>query len=158
MLVRAKLKDYGEVIRNVSGPCNRPRGQLCHIVPKFSFITSKASRQKFDLQCGESNCASMNVVYVLWCIICWLQYVGQTNNLRLRLNNYESCARNARFVRDSVFRLYEHYRSNPKHSFNCTVLQAMYSCDSTWLKRLESKWIHRLRTFDPWALNMRNDL
>ena len=157
-LVRAKLKDHGEIISNVSGPCNRPRCELCHIVPKCNFVTSKASGQKFGLQCGESNCASMNVVYVLWCTICGLQYVGQTNNLRLRLNNHKSCARNVGVVKDSVFRLYEHYRANPEHSFNCTVLQTIHSYDSTCLKRLESKWIHRLRTFYPLGLNMRNDL
>ena len=40
------------------------------------------------------NCDSSNVVYLLECTVCGVQYVGSTcTPFRLRFNNYKACSR-----------------------------------------------------------------
>ena len=40
------------------------------------------------------NCDSSNVVYLLECTVCGVQYVGSTcTSFRLRFNNYKACSR-----------------------------------------------------------------
>ena len=40
------------------------------------------------------NCDSSNVVYLLECTVCTVQYVGSTcTPFRLRFNNYKACSR-----------------------------------------------------------------
>ena len=159
-LVRAKVPpvESGNTPANVCGPCNKPRCQLCAIITPKTSIVSSATGRKYLLFCGvNADCSSENCVYCLTCLSCRLQYVGCTNNLRLRLNNHKSCVRTKKVARTTdCFLLYKHFRDFPDHSFDCTILECVTG--SGVLTQIESRWIYKLRTFSPLGLNMRDDV
>ena len=43
---------------------------------------------------SSGNCNSENCIYIITCIKCKIYYVGQTNNMRLRINNHKSYIKN----------------------------------------------------------------
>ena len=74
-------------------PCRKSRCQVCKVMCSattfISLVTNKEYRINFSL-----NCDSSNVVYVLECSVCGVQYVGSTcTSFRVRFNNYKSCNR-----------------------------------------------------------------
>ena len=57
-------------------------------------VVSTSTGREHKVRCGEdANCKATMVVYCLTCSVCGMQYVGQTENLRKRLNNRKSCIR-----------------------------------------------------------------
>ena len=55
----------------------------------YSDIDSREYRINYSF-----NCDSLNVVYLLQCTVCGVQYVGSTcTPFRLRFNNYKACSR-----------------------------------------------------------------
>ena len=88
-LVRARFSH--SVVLNSCGPCNgNTRCQLCAFLPHQVSITSY-SGVVFQLKCGRyADCNSKYVVYCITCKICRFQYVGCTNNFRLRANQHKS--------------------------------------------------------------------
>ena len=120
----------------------------------YIVIVSHTTGQKHRLYCtAGANCSSTNVIYCLECDTCGIQYVGCTNNLRLRLNNHKSCIRLHKEHRSTdIFRIYQHYRVSDGHYFKCTVLESRPDTDT--LKHFESRWIYKLRTIHPSGLNI----
>ena len=153
-LVRAKINTRRNFVPPSCGPCNRPRCQLCSLIPECTYIVSHTTGQKHRLYCtAGANCSSTNVIYCLTCDDCGIQYIGCTNNLRLRLNNHKSCIRLHKEHRSTdVFRLYQHYRVSAGHYFKCTILESRPDTDT--LKHFESRWIYKLRTIFPSGLNI----
>ena len=151
-LVRAKLPDIDTVGNAVHacGPClGDPRCKICELIPCQTFVQSK-SGQQFRLFCGpHANCNSKQVIYVLSCVSCGLQYVGQTSNLRLRINNHKSCIANGRVPR-GCFRLYDHFAQGGHDGFTVTIVDR---CPSGNLNVRESHWIAKLNSIHPTGLN-----
>ena len=150
-LIRAKLSpitDGNDSNVHSCGPCqNDVRCQLCAIIPHQTSITNQ-SGQTFRLFCGpNADCRSRGVIYVLTCNDCGLQYVGQTTNLRLRLNNHKSCIANGRVPR-GCFRLYEHFAAHS--SFFVTIVD---SCTIGNSDVRESHWMKKLKSVYPSGLN-----
>ena len=74
------------------------------------------------------------------CDVCGLQYVGQTNNIRLRMNRHKSDYRkflNGDFSKSDTSSLYSHLKS---HDFNILKFQI--------LEILENEGLDITKTFD----------
>ena len=76
-------------------PCQKPRCQICPLIDCDHMVTSCSTHQRYRIHCGHATCDTMNVVYLLTCSVCKLQYVGSTTNaFRSRFNNHKSMIRN----------------------------------------------------------------
>ena len=64
-------------ISSGSGPCNTPC--ITSRVMKQTSITTWTTKETFCIR-GRYSCKTKNVVYILSCLKCGLQYVGQTGN------------------------------------------------------------------------------
>ena len=64
------------------------RCQLCTAIVSASCVTSNGKTVHCRIQ--GTNCNTKWAVYVIMCDVCGMQYVGQTNNIRLRMNGHKS--------------------------------------------------------------------
>ena len=67
---------------------------------------------------SNSNCKSINLIYIIYCNKCLYYYIGQTNNFRNRFNAHKRNILLSIFDENSlndVFELYKHF-SLPYHS------------------------------------------
>lgn len=72
--------------------CGKSRCQICKHMQSTALAKSTHSNFKHFIR-EDLNCDSSNVVYMLECGDCGMQYIGQTDNsFRLRFNNHRSHA------------------------------------------------------------------
>ena len=85
-----KTTTQEETVKGVN-PCSDKRCQLCtkKFIVKCDKIHDKNNIIIFHLQ-SQYTCNSKNVIYVLQCASCNELYVGQTENLRNRMNLHKS--------------------------------------------------------------------
>ena len=82
------------------------------------------------------NYNSKWAVYVIMCDVCGIQYVGQTNNIGLRMNGHKSDYRkflNGDFSKSDSSALYSHLKSHDVNIFK--------------FQKLKMKVLNILRTF-----------
>ena len=101
------------------------------------------------------------------CDVCGLQYVGQTNNIRLRMNGHKSDYRkflNGDFSKSDTSSLYSHLKSHDVNILKFQILEILenegfrYTKDirqlETSLDAKERHWIWKLETLTPKGLNV----
>lgn len=124
------------------GPCNKPRCQVCPHMTKTKTASSTASHFSVKLK-GNFNCDSANVVYLLECNTCHLQYIGQTANaFRLRFNNHRAHAKSLPNLPLS------RHVGIPGHSFNnlkVTIIESNFNSNHAREVR-ESYLIFKFKT------------
>ena len=83
LLVRSDLPDPDSILgrrKKIPIPkCNRSRCKHCPKIDKTGSVISTSTGRKYRSQTRVS-CGSRNVIYMLQCNICKLQYVSQTKN------------------------------------------------------------------------------
>ena len=91
-LCRAKLRQTASVNDEPPRPsqCGKSRCKLCLSLICSNYISSTANNKTFKCQNENTSCDSKWIIYVISCPICNLQYVGQSNNLRARMNGHKS--------------------------------------------------------------------
>lgn len=153
MLVRAKVP-LKENIQGKSESCSGKRCGVCPFVRNTSEFTSKDGK-KFSIRKPNLNCNSTNVVYLLTCKTCGVQYVGScATKFRLRFNNYKSC--NDRHFHKIVPQqsLHNHF-DLPGHNafsdFDFTLIDQ--GENETCVRKRERFWQYQLNTFLPQGLN-----
>ena len=102
---------------------------------------------------GKLDCKSKNIIYLLSCADCGIQYVGQTvQPLHFRLNGHRSSVK-----RNVNTFIYQHYNI-PGHNFSDATIQIIdiWDSDCTYdMDTLEDYWIATLCTMYPLGLNDR---
>ena len=101
------------------------------------------------------------------CDLCGMQYVGQTNNIRLRMNGHKSDNRrflNGDFSKSDTSSLYSHLKSHDVKIFKFQILEILeneaikFTKDihqlETNLDANERHWIWKLETLTPQGLNV----
>ena len=136
LLFRAKLYNEGAVIMHNRGctPCG------CTFT---SHLTDKEYKINFPF-----NCDLPNVVYLMECKVCGVQYVCSTcTPFRLRFNNYKACSRRCAIVHVS-----QHFAGKDHHGFlqdiKVTILERMNGNG----RIPESFWQYKLKLSRPGAL------
>ena len=128
---------------------------------KISHFSSTSTGRTHEVK-PFITCSSKGVVYLLQCP-CGLQYVGRTKReLKIRLNEHIAKIRNG-FPNHSVSRHYDlvHHR-NPEG----TLFVGIDKYKPNWrgssltreISKTEMAWIHRLRTYLPYGLNVDTDI
>lgn len=123
-------------------PCGKTRCQVCNHIQTSSCAISTASSFKWTIN-GNFDCDASNVVYLLECGVCNMQYIGQTTTpLRIRFNNHRA------HVRSQPNLPFSKHINQKNHSFDLvklTVLQGGFS-NTREREQRESYFIYKFGT------------
>ena len=157
-LCRAKLQEPQKEAIQIK-PCQGNRCQLCTAFVSASCVTSTSNGRTFHCRNQGTNCNTKWAVYVIMCDVCGMQYVGQTNNIRLRMNGHKSDYRkflNGDFSKSDTSSLYSHLKSHDVKIFKFQILEILdnegfrYTKDirllETSLDAKERYWIWKFET------------
>jgi hypothetical protein len=161
-LCRAKLKNHQEKpVCKPCRPCYKKRCKLCEYLICDNFIISTANRKKFRCFNDNLNCDSTWTIYVIECPCCLKQYVGQTNNLRFRMNGHRSDFNLYKAGKSNKMDnklLYDHLISHNMDHYNIRLVDQVISNEDSNLQQLlnrkEREWIWKLDSLSPNGLNM----
>ena len=145
-------------IRHLAPRCNRfLRCKHCPRMIKSGKVYSHSTGRKYQIP-AKMSCNSSNVIYMLECIKCGIQYVGQTKNKILtRINQHYSTIRTK--AETPVSR---HFNSEcgSDYPFKIYILQHIRANDPDDVAFLRNKWemywIARLHTIVPHGLNIQD--
>lgn len=125
-------------------PCLKPRCFVCKAMRDTSKASSTQSNFSINIR-GNLTCDSPNVVYLLECNVCGMQYIGQTETpFRIRFNNHRAHAKSAPNLPLSK------HLNLPGHSFDklsVTLLETGFKSNREREQR-ESYLIHRFNTLE----------
>ena len=152
-LVKAKLPVKREV--GFSEECRKKRCGVCPFIKTSSTFTDRNASREYKIM-SKMNCDSKNVVYLVQCKTCNIQYVGSASTkFRQRFNNYKSC-----------FRKCNSGQIAPQMSFHSHFCQSDHHGMEDWsyilidqtqtfqtLRQREQFWQEKLQTFQPYGLN-----
>ena len=138
---------------NLTVMCHNRKCGTCRFIDKNSFITSTVNKKVFYSEINQGstfNCNSKNVIYLINCQTCGLQYVGQTRRtLKERFGRHKA---NLRDDKEKNF-LYTHYRTEGHNLFSMKI-KILQQCNHTEeLNAAEDFWIKTLQTIYPLGLN-----
>lgn len=90
LLTSSKTKLNNNIQTVGCHPCKKPRCKVCAHMTTTTLAVSTATNFKFKIK-GNFTCDTANVVYLLECSICHVQYIGQTETaFRYRFNNHKA--------------------------------------------------------------------
>lgn len=146
-LVRAKVQP----LEPQTGACTGCSSKRCEVILSKGSSFADKNGNIYHHRSGTLDCNSQNVVYLITCRACGLQYVGSTKTkFRTRYNNYHTCHRKHLTKRVPQQQLHDHF-DLPGHSgwsdFNFTLIdQGSSESDA---RRRERFWQYKLKTFLP---------
>ena len=150
ILVRAALKKSSEKYKG-NNRCGQPRCKTCaHIKTGVTFRSSTTNKE-FRVK-ATADCRTKNVVYLIECAKCSIQYVGETENaLRVRLTGHRSDISHRRLDKPVA-----HHFNQPHHSLKdltIMIIEKIHREDANFRKLKESYWIETIKTLSPNGLN-----
>ena len=127
---------------------------------KSTIFKSTVTNERFSIPKGnfgiDNACLTKNVVYLITCDHCNLQYVGMTTTtLRTRFANHKSSIKNSKHNTN----LYYHFLSiHNRNKLDCLKVQIIYHCDNSedakeTLLTVEEFYMRKLCTLMPFGLN-----
>ena len=157
MLVHAKLPEIN-IQYGSSGRCDGKRCGICNFIQETSTFSDKDLQSKYTIKGGCLNCNSRNVVYLIQCRTCNMQYVGSsTTKFRFRFNNYRCCHRKYSSNQSVAQASFQAHFNQPDHNgmddWSFILIDSASGEDS--VRRKESFWQFKLNTFFPTGLNER---
>jgi len=156
ILVRARLPkvDKGE---GKSSGCGGKRCGVCSYLKESNSFTDRNGK-KFTIK-SDLNCDSKNVVYLVSCKKCSIQYVGSASTaFRYRFNNYRCCYRkhsSGSVVPQATF--HAHFAQDGHRGMEDWEFTLIDQAENLpTVRRRETFWQHKLNSFSPLGLNERN--
>ena len=103
--------------------------------------------------CCDTNCATSNVIYLITCKKCGIQYIGQTSQqISKRMNQHRSDIKN--YIDHSFSSHVAIHFNQSSHTARDFSFQPIVRVDSEMERLLkETYWIHRLNTIYPKRIN-----
>ena len=159
ILVRSKLYsgDSGAYDRRGCTPCDKSRFQVCKVMCNTNIFKSHVTNKEYSIN-FSFNCDSSNVVYLLECNVCGIQYVGSTcTPFRTRFNNYKACNRKFNGGASGVPQadIFRHFAGEGHRGFlediKIIIIDRLFGNG----RQRESFWQYKLDTFVPRGLNTR---
>ena len=152
MVVRTKLTN--PLPNGVFKICTDGRCLMCkHSASTDSFESHVTGRSYKIL--GDTSCHTNNCIYLISCKVCGKQYVGETGDLRRRINNHRSTIKTKR-IQEPVA---EHFNlaGHKWQDMSVVVIDHNTHWTDTERKHKEKFWMHRLNSFRPQGMNKMND-
>ena len=137
--------------------CKSNTCDVCNYVTPSSSFTSHTTKRGYNIN-YQLDCNSNNVVYLITCKVCGLQYVGSTSTkFRLRFNNHKSRlrahSRKSNIDKESDDFVYKHFHSTGHHGLRDVSVQIIdkgHNNEKLFIK--EGEWAYRLQTLKPEGL------
>jgi hypothetical protein len=128
--------------------CNTAHCLCCKAIEPTSSFTSTVTKEEFEIT-DEMNCNTKNVIYLVNCIKCQKQYVGQTGRrLKDRLNSHRSNIHNSIQTAVAI-----HFNEPPHNYTHLKIIPIEVVDDSAERINRETFWIQKLKTKYPSGLN-----
>ena len=157
LLVRAAISP------NTSNPlgnfrCKARRCKTCPILVTTDTFASSVTGERFKLKL-RASCKTSNVIYLIQCRRCGLQYVGETGQpLHSRMNSHRFNISHGRIDESPVA---AHFTSeghtDTDTNLSVMIIDRCWKEDTILRKISESRWIRTLETFWPSGMNQRTD-
>ena len=156
MLVCAKLPEIHDQDGS-SCKCKGRRCGVCSYIKETSTFSDRDLKNTYTIK-NRLNCNSQNVVYLVQCKTCNMQYVGSTcTKFRLRFNNYSCCHGKFSTNKSIAQASFHAHFSQPDHhgmdDWSFIIIDSAGDVGS--VRRKESFWQYKLNTFTPNGLNER---
>ena len=131
-----------------TSPCNGSGCTLCkHLSPRTTSLKTATTTVKLR---SHGDCGTTDCIYALSCDQCHKTYVGQTRNLRHRIQAHASNIRNDRYDTPLI----QHFNLHSWRSAKIRVLETINPAASQQQRNLlENKWITTAETLYPNGLN-----
>ena len=135
-----------------STKCNRRRCTNCSSIIERTNFTSTNTDETFNLH-FSGNCTSKDVIYLITCKKCKMQYNGQTHQLLSNCMNSHKF--NIRNMGDPSFstNVPIHFNSNDHSMEDFSFMSIDYVSNNMNRIFKETYWIHKLDTLHPKGLN-----
>ena len=134
--------------------CTNTKCTACNYITESTHFTSSHNARTFHIH-TKLTCNSSNIIYLITCQKCFLQYVGETGRLlKNRINDHLSAIRLNRQTPIGI-----HF-NQPQHSikhFTALPIEQLTdnNTDTPYLRRkTEAKWQKLLQTKYPFGLNL----
>ena len=164
-LCRATLRQTASVNDEPPRPsqsCGKSRCKLCLSLICSNYISSTATIKTFKCYNDNTSCDSKWIIYVISCPICNLQYVGQSNKFRARMNGHKRDFR--LYVAGKINKmnnklLYDHFICHYIDCFHVSIVDMIQVGNNTESQldelhsRKERKWIWDLCSITPNGLS-----
>ena len=114
--------------------------------------TSKSTGRKYNIK-ATLTCKSKNLVYLISCKRCGLQYIGETENaLHIRMNGHRSDIRTKKLDKPVA----AHFCQSDHSAEDLEVrgIEKIHENNTDRRKRRESYWIFTLKTLAPQGMNL----
>ena len=148
-LVRAKVREDQQ--EGESKKCEGKRCGVCEHIVETNCFQNRDRNETYKIKSEKINCNSVNVIYLVQCKRCNIQYVGSTSTkFRLRFNNYKACHK--KFVQGQIVpqhSFHSHF-NQPDHKgmddWSFTLIETVNNV--TYLRKREAFWQIKLNTFN----------
>ena len=131
---------------------------MCKYMAENSHFKSSQDDRRYSIN-YNLNCNSNNVVYLITCKKCSLQYVGSTiTKFRLRFNNHKSRIRRHEMLgqaeKEADDLVYRHFCSEGHCGLSDVRIQLIDRVNGEeQLREKEGQWAYKLKTLDLNGLN-----
>ena len=138
-----EVLEYNIVQRNCS-KCAKSNCMICPFIKSSSTFISTVTGKVYEI-CHKYNCMSYNVIYLVTCDTCDMQYVGHTTQkLSQRFRDY--CYRDdGTKTMDNHFNDYKCYRND----IRIQIIDHVGVGENNRLEPKEMLWATELQTFKP---------
>ena len=136
--------------------CGASRCKTCPILTTTNIFVSKVMGERFTIKI-HTSCKTNNIVYLIECRRCGLQYVGESGQpLHKRINSHRFDVTHGRIEESTVA---AHFRSDghSESDLLVCVIDRLWTEDTIRWKNEESRWIRTLGTLLPRGMNLRSD-
>jgi len=140
---------HAENIHNyLVSPCQNSKCKLCNNITVTNTFSSTVTKKTYNIT-EPMNCNTTSVIYLITCLKCQIQYVGETKRkLKDRFNNHRSDIKLHKQTAVSI-----HF-NNILHNYNhISVVPIELVIDSIERKTRENYWIKELNSRYPLGLN-----
>lgn len=148
MVVRARLDN--PLPNGGFRTCSDKRCLLCKHSEDTDTFRSPVTGRNYKIF-GNTSCHTNNCIYLISCKACQKQYVGETGDLRKRINNHRSTIKTKRITEP----VGEHFNldGHKWEDMIVVVIDHNQTWSSTDRKKKEKFWMHRLKSFRPNGMN-----
>ena len=122
--------------------CNINRCKICDIILTDNSLYFDSVNVCFKIK-ARMNCGTRNCIYVLKCTGCQKSYIGETNNLRHRINLHKDHA--ARNCGLNVSRHFYQCSQHESTKFYVMPFFKMKNDDTNFWKQMEAKFINKFK-------------
>jgi len=150
--VQSDPSEPSELIETLkrSSPCKKPKCLTCSLIENNYRFHSTKYNNNFNLL-DDVNCSSTCVIYLITCLKCHIQYVGETSNpLRERMNGHRSCIN---LNRDTPIGIHFNSKGHNLSHLNVMPIEQLYTLDINHRRSREFYWQLTLGTIFPSGLN-----